>query len=478
MSLLVTPPRRSVFQTSPACPAPPPVAPPLETSHNAAAVFASSAAELAPLPAEPAASTLRTDLFASVWDAGAYSVMVGLGESYFGAYALALGLGPAAAGLMVTLPVLLGATLQLATPWGVRRVGSHKRWVVGGMMTQVACLLVLPLAALFVSTAAAIVAFSAVAFYWATGLAGNPAWNTWMEEVVPLRVRTRFFACRQRTSQVCLLLAFVLGGVALQFGRTAGCELAVFTAIFLVAATSRFISGCFVSVQSEIPRTTASQPHTRLRDLLASGKFGGGSLVAYLLAMQVAVQISGPYFTPFLLKQEQRSYLTYMALIGVAFVGKVLASPFWGRLGQRIGPVRLLWAGGLAVVPISGLWVFSDLFAAWELVVPLSFDTTTHVTIPGQVLYLTGVQLLSGIAWAAYELAMALLFLQGIPRRERTSMLTLYNFGNAAAMVGGGMIGFAVLRSFGESHNTYLLLFLLSSCVRLAMVPLLARVKA
>jgi MFS family permease len=86
------------------------------------------------------------------------------------------------------------------------------------------------------------------------------------------------------------------------------------------------------------------------------------------------------------------------------------------------------------------------------------------------------VQILSGICWAAYELAMALMFLHGIPRKQRTSMLTLYNFGNAAAMVLGGMIGYAVLTSFGESHNTYLLLFFLSSCVRLAMVPLLARV--
>ena len=50
----------------------------------------------ASLPApEPSPSTLRRDLHASVWDAGAYSVMVGIAESYFGAYALALGLGSA-----------------------------------------------------------------------------------------------------------------------------------------------------------------------------------------------------------------------------------------------------------------------------------------------------------------------------------------------------------------------------------------------
>jgi hypothetical protein len=435
-------------------------------------------------PAEPlelsAPSALRSDLYASVWDGATYSVMVGIGENYFSAYALALGLGPTAAALIVTLPVLLGAALQLATPWGVRKVGSHKRWVVAAIMTQMACLVVLPVAALFAGPAAALIAFGAVAFYWAAGLSGNPPWNTWMEEVVPQRVRTRFFACRQRTSQVCLLLAFVIGGLALQAGRSLGRELLVFAGIFLTAALSRFASGCFVAGQSEPSRGRVEEEHVSFRRLFsAREKAAGGNLVAYLLAMQVAVQISGPYFTPFLLKQEQLSYVTYMVLIGIAFVGKLVALPMWGRVGQRIGATGLLWVGGLAIVPISGLWVFSDFFMGHELRLSLpGLPQLGTFAISGQVLYLAGVQILSGISWAAYELAMALMFLHGIPRKQRTSMLTIYNFGNAAAMVVGGLIGASVLSSFGVSHNTYLLLFLLSSCVRLAMVPLLARVQS
>src|SRR5689334_1991421 len=85
------------------------------------------------------ASVLRRDLCASVWDAGAYSVMVGIAETYFGAFALALGLGSAGAGLMVTLPVLLGSMLQLVTPWGVLRLGSHKKWIVSAIFIQVGC---------------------------------------------------------------------------------------------------------------------------------------------------------------------------------------------------------------------------------------------------------------------------------------------------------------------------------------------------
>jgi len=186
--------------------------------------------------------------------------------------------------------------------------------------------------------------------------------------------------------------------------------------------------------------------------------------------MQVAVQVSGPYFTPFMLKEQQWSYLTYMLLIGIGFLGKVLASPFWGRVGQRIGAERLLWVGGLAVVPISGLWLVSDLFAGVSVQVG-------SLSVSGDVLVIAAVQLLSGITWGAYELAMVLMFLHAIPRQQRTSILTLYNFGNSAAMVLGGLIGAGMLSVLGEGHSSYMTLFVISSCMRLLMAPLLARVR-
>lgn len=417
-------------------------------------------------------SMLRRDLCASVWDAGAYSVMVGIAETYFGAFALALGLGSAGAGLMVTLPVLLGSMLQLITPWGVRRLGSHKKWIVSAIFIQVGCLLLLPLAGLAsIKGVATIVAFGAATLYWAMQFTAGGPWNTWMEELVPLRVRTRFFACRQRTSQICLLTGFAIGGLALQFGRAYEAELLVFAAIFLTAATCRAISGSFMAKQSEPSRGRIQEEQISLVQLLSrKGSIPGGRLVVYLLAMQVAVQTSGPYFTPFMLKQEGWSYITFMLLIGLSFLGKVLALPFWGRVGQKVGATRLMWIGGLAIVPISGGWLIADLIPQWQW-------NVLGCELSASMIWIAVLQLISGVAWASYELAMALQFLHGIPRKQRTSMLTLYHFGNSAAMVLGALIGLAVFQILGEGHNTYMTLFVLSSILRGAMAPLLMRVR-
>ena len=56
--------------------------------------------------------------------------MVGIGETYFAAFALALGTGETFAGLVATLPMLAGAALQLATPWCLQRARSYKKWVI------------------------------------------------------------------------------------------------------------------------------------------------------------------------------------------------------------------------------------------------------------------------------------------------------------------------------------------------------------
>jgi hypothetical protein len=71
-----------------------------------------------------------------LWDAALYSIMVGLGEQYLSAFAIALGFSATIAGWITTIPLLAGSTLQLISPWAVERLGSHRTWVVGCVLVQ------------------------------------------------------------------------------------------------------------------------------------------------------------------------------------------------------------------------------------------------------------------------------------------------------------------------------------------------------
>jgi MFS family permease len=145
-------------------------------------------------------------------------------------------------------------------------------------------------------------------------------------------------------------------------------------------------------------------------------------------------------------------------------------------MAHYAGARRLLWIGGISIVPIAGLWVFIDLMNFWQTSLHLNLGfTQLDVPITSQFLYIALVQLISGIVWAAYELAMLLMFFEAIPRHDRAGVLTFYNFGNAAALVVGSLIGATILQLCGEAYWAYLVLFGLSSVARLITVPLLLR---
>ena len=168
-------------------------------------------------------------------------------------------------------------------------------------------------------------------------------------------------------------------------------------------------------------------------------------MLLYFLAVQVAVQISGPYFTPYMLGQLKISYFDFMLLLATSFVGKIVFLPACGRFAARFGARKLLWVGGIGIMPVSGLWLYAQNF--------------TQIMV---------IQLLAGAVWSAYELAMFLMFFETVRREERTSILTTFNFGNALALVAGALLGGTVLKLVGQCPEAYLLLFAISSCGRAA----------
>ena len=396
-------------------------------------------------------NALRKDFRAITADGTATSVMMGIGENYFAPFVLAVSSSQLASGLVSSVPIVVGAVLQMITPYALQRIGSYRRWVVFCSAIQGLAMVPLAIAAVRGSMSVAAV-FAFVALYWGSGMAGGSAWNAWVGTIVPEPCRARYFAWRTRMCQGGMLAGFLFGGLALQLGVSFGERLVMFVLLFAVATGSRFVSVFFLNTQSE---PVSPDAHVRLpsRSELASflGRGGVGRVFLYLLAVQAAVQISGPYFPPYMLRQLGLSYASYMILLSAAFVAKIAFLPAMGRVVDRWGTTRLLWIGGIGMIPLSSMWIVSDNFV-----------------------YLLGLQVLSGAAWAAYELAMLLLAFETIPREKRVGMLTVYNMANATAILVGSLVGGSILAVLGEVRHAYWLLFLVSSTARVAAIPVLS----
>ena len=389
-----------------------------------------------------------------------FSVMVGCGEAYFVAFALAIGMGETLAGLLGSVPLLAGALLQLAGPYAVRALGSHKRWVVLAAGLQALSFVPMIIAA-FVGHMPEWLIFVMVSIYWAFNLGGGPAWNTWIGTVVPRQVRAKYFASRSRRAQVVLMLSLIGAGVLLYFGRRhfvdaegSGSYLLVFAVLFIIAAVARLASTWCHTRVSEPEPLPAGQRHVPIRTFLRGPQaVSGGRLILYMLGVTLCVQVSGPFFTPYMLKGLGFDYLVYAGLLCCSFIGRVVAMPIIGRFAKKHGPAKLLWVGGVGIIPMSAIWVISP--SPW---------------------FLISVQFASGVMWASYEMATMLLLLESIPSRERTSVLTTQTALNAVLIVIGASTGAIIFRMMGEGTNAYHTLFLTSAALRVGTLILLVRV--
>jgi len=398
---------------------------------------------------------LERDLRAMTADGVAFSAMVGLGESYVPAFALAVGLGEVVSGLVATVPMLAGACLQMVTPMAVRRLGSYRRWVVLCARLQALSFVPLIIGAAMGQIGLPWVGVATVA-YWAFGMSTSPAWNAWVTSLVPLGMRARFFARRARAAQAALLGGLVVGGLALEHGRTHGVELVVFAVLFGAAMTSRLVSSGFLTAQSEAPGLAASHRSPDAGHIWERLRATGSiRVLTYLLGMNAMTHIAAPYFTPYMLGPLDLSYGRFMTLIAASFASRVAVLPLLGRLAQHRGARSALWLGGVGIVPLPLLWLVSHDFY-----------------------YLLALQLFAGVAWGAIELATTLSFFEGIPESDRASVLSVFNLANAAAIALGALLGAQLFTWLDGSAAGYAWLFAISSAGRLLTLALLRRTPA
>ena len=385
-------------------------------------------------------SALRRDLRASTLDGCLHAVMLGLGEIYFPALALLLGASIFEVGLLTTLPMLVGTAFQLLAPSAARRIGQ-KRWVVGSAALQAATFLPLVLIAAGAPGGYGTLLLCACA-YWSLGLGITPVWSAWIGEIVPVRIRSRYFSRRNAAIQATLFLGVLVGGAVVEGGETllASADLGFF-GVFLLAAVSRAASAGQLARYSDTTSrvSSPSEPQKFAWAELTSSTVGRVILLVGLI--NGGVYVAAAYFTPYMLEHLGLSYLEFTVLTAAIVVARVVSSPYWGQIGRRYGNRRALQVSAGLVVPLAGLWVVSDWFP-----------------------YLLLLQVLAGFAWAGFDLMTTLNLFDCTREEERAGALTAFNVVNGMAIVLGTLVGGAAFQFLGA--EAYLLVFGGSSLLR------------
>ncbi|HUB08939.1 MAG TPA: MFS transporter [Myxococcales bacterium] len=294
---------------------------------------------------------MRSSLGASLAE-GVAAEVVGAcgGTTALLAWALQLGCSGATLALLASLPYAAQA-LQLPGAFLTARHGGRRvaLWTLFACRLCLVPLALLPLWPLDAGRARLLLCACAVGFH-GTGILCSNAWTAWMGDLVPPRLRGRYFG--RRTAVVTLANAAATLAVGLTLDRTpAGAArgrcLAALAALGVLAG---LVSQLWMSRQME------GRAHSQARPQPAAGADGSvfRRLVFFQVAWNAALGLAAPLCYVYL-AQSLRLPFTLIALYGAATsVARGAVSSAWGRAVDRLGQRAILGAcaAGLAASPL------------------------------------------------------------------------------------------------------------------------------
>jgi MFS family permease len=303
-------------------------------------------------------------------------------------YGQTLGLSPFGFGVLAALPYVT-ALAQIPASFAVERFGGRKSVAIAGILTH---------RALWLAVAA--VPWLVPRAWWWFGLLvcvglsytsahiGAPATTSWAADLVPSRLRGRYYALRGQLVRIINVPLGLLLGWAMDRAQAAGFHtlLLVLSAMLAVAALSGMVDSLLCL---KLPDRW-HQPRAeglRFRDILLGPLRNRNFLcfLGYTAFITLATGYIGPFVWLYLVDVVKTTNLeaTFMTMVGTAVIS-LLGMRFWGRKVDDWGIRRVMLIAGVLI--INGA-------TTWALITPAT-KWTGYIAV-----------LLSAFAWPAMELA-------------------------------------------------------------------------
>ncbi len=378
----------------------------------------------------------RRALRGSIAEGMCHAMMLGWSESYLGAFAVELGHDALALALLATVPLLVGALMQLLAAPLVHLLGSRKRLVVlGAALQAVSQLGFLAIAMAGDRRLSTLLVVKSV--FWASGSLIAPPWGAWMAGLTAEVRRERYFALRSGMVELALLVAFGAGGVWLDSAQGGTRER--FAVLFALAMLARTTSAVLLAWQYD-PGGSPSGGAPTFARLFEAAKGARWRVALYLGAMMFGANVAIPYFTPHMLRNLGFDFGEFALLLATSIAAKAVTFPLCHRIAARIGLRRLLLFSGIGVAALPLWW---------------SFATTVES--------LLFAQLIGGATWAGLEYASFQLLLQSAAEHRRLEFLSLSSSLTGAMQLAGALTGSWLLTSGTADYPE---LFAISTALR------------
>lgn len=291
----------------------------------------------------------------------------------------------------------------------------------------------------------------------------NPMWMSWMSDLIPRPILSRYWATRQRYLTLTMIVVS-LAITAVTYWLHGFSVQTLFTGLALfgcIAGTTDIL--LFLNVHEPPNTTTMNHPWDTLREPLRDQNYR--KLVRFLCVFAGVTTIAAVFMQIYTLEVLRVPLWLTILVWCTPSLGYVMISPFWGYLIDRFGsrPVMRIC---VALKPCIAA-VFLLVTPAWAALV------------------LAVAMFLDGILNAGNDLATTSYMLKMAPRENRPMFIAMTSgmaglVGGVAAILAGVMLrqtaGFS-LEFAGRNWNHYQLMFLISFLLRLPCVILVGYIR-
>jgi len=379
------------------------------------------------------------------------------------AWALYLGCNPLVVALLGALPSF-AQVIQLPSAWLTSTLGGRRVAIVASAASRIslAPLIILPFLPVPTAEKRSIL-LCVAALHIALGVVGSNGWLTWMGDLVPERLRGRYFGRRSSLASLSGSLVGFASGVMIDRSSVLGMESLALSGLAAVATIAGLVAHPLMRRQHERSRGRRPRPAS-VREVLGAIWRAPASrrLVVFQVAWNAAIGVSASFFAVHLLTNLRMGFMLVAAHAAAGGIVRMLVTPAWGRAIDRMGakPILVLCSFGLFVVPL--VWL-----APPASMLPFVIGADA---------------LVAGTLWAGHGLATFQLPLSIAPREQRPFYLAAFataggvSFALAAGV--GGVVASALpplLFLHGKPVLTLQLLFIVSAVGRLASAPLALR---
>ncbi len=378
------------------------------------------------------------------------SAMMGFTQDYFIPFLLVLGGTASQVGILSAVPNFFSAIVQLKSAEATIKAGSRKPVMNIFVFLQAVTLLPIAMLAWF-QKGSPVLLICFVTLFATLGAFPVPAWGSLMSDLVPEHKRGEYFGWRNRILGCIIVGSSFLAGVILQHMKSVN-VFHGFALIFLSACIFRLISWNFLRRMYEPALIQKKEEQFTLYQFLARIKESNfARFVLFVSFLSFSVNLAAPHFSVFMLRDLHFSYLLYSLITVTATLTVYLLSSRWGRLADRVGNLKVMkfTAPIISILPV--FWIINR-----------------------NPFFLFFTQIVSGFAWAGFNLCASNFIYDAVSPPKRTRCIAYFNLLNGLALAFGALIGGFIVSRLPELFGYKILsLFLLSSCLRLIMATLL-----